>query len=91
MAGLIVVVLDNRGAERLADAYDRIVVLFNARKTEAALVAESLRGAPLALHEVQAASADPVVRLSRFETASGRFTVPARTTAVFVERKGSQP
>jgi pullulanase len=90
VVGVIALVLDNRGAERLADGYDRIVVLFNARKDEAVLVAEALRGTSLKLHEVQAASADPVVRLSRFDAASGRFTVPARTTAVFVERSGSR-
>jgi pullulanase-type alpha-1,6-glucosidase len=90
VAGLVALVLDNRGPERLADDYDRIVVLFNARKGEAGLVAEALRGAPLALHEIQAASADPVVRLSRFVPSSGRFTVPGRTTAVFVERNGSR-
>jgi pullulanase/glycogen debranching enzyme len=90
VAGVVALVLDNRGADRLADDYDRIVVFFNARKSEAGLVADALLGAPLTLHEVQAASADPAVRLSRFEASSGRFTVPARTTAVFVERSGSR-
>ncbi|WP_390891279.1 alpha-1,6-glucosidase domain-containing protein [Dactylosporangium roseum] len=40
------------------------------------------RGAP---HPVQAASADPVVRQSTFDSAHGSFIVPARTVAVFVE------
>jgi len=37
------------------------------------------------LHPVQAMSADPVVGTAAFEAATGTFTVPARTTAVFVD------
>jgi pullulanase len=69
---------------------ERIVVLFNARPTEAAFVAGPLRGAGFSLHEVQARSADPVVRRSAFDTRAGRFTVPGRTTAVFVEYEGKR-
>jgi Domain of unknown function (DUF3372) len=32
------------------------------------------------------AGGDPVVRQSSYQTASGTFTVPARTVAVFVTR-----
>jgi hypothetical protein len=38
------------------------------------------------LHRVQAHSGDPVVRRSSYRAASGAFTVPARTVAVFVDR-----
>jgi hypothetical protein len=37
------------------------------------------------LHPVQQHAGDPVVRLSRFDRKTGSFTVPPRTTAVFVE------
>jgi hypothetical protein len=37
------------------------------------------------LHPIQAISGDPVVRTSKFQWATGTFTVPARTTAVFVQ------
>jgi hypothetical protein len=36
---------------------------------------------------VQADSADRIVRSSRFNAKTGTFTVPARTTAVFVQKK----
>jgi hypothetical protein len=36
------------------------------------------------LHEVQARGGDPVVK--RSSASRGRFSVPARTTAVFVSR-----
>jgi pullulanase len=86
--GLIVLVLDNRGPSRLEDPFDRIVACFNTRKTEVDFSSETVRGAALALHEVQAASADPQVRTARFEPGGGRFVVPPRTTAVFVELAG---
>ncbi len=40
---------------------------------------------PLLLHPVQALSQDPVVRTSKFQSSTGTFTIPARTTAVFIE------
>ena len=39
---------------------------------------------PLLLHPVQAVSHDQVVRTSKFNGLTGTFTVPARTTAVFI-------
>ena len=36
------------------------------------------------LHPIQAASADPVVQTTSFDPVTGAFTVPGRTTAVFV-------
>jgi pullulanase-type alpha-1,6-glucosidase len=82
--GLVAIALDNRGPGRIDDAYDRIVVLFNGRKDTVTITADTMRGARLALHEALAASVDTVVRQSRFAPTSGRFTVPGRTTAVFV-------
>ncbi|HSL31444.1 MAG TPA: alpha-1,6-glucosidase domain-containing protein, partial [Anaerolineales bacterium] len=35
------------------------------------------------LHAIQQASSDPLTRESSFDSASGEFSVPARTTAVF--------
>jgi hypothetical protein len=34
---------------------------------------------------VQAVSQDAIVRTSKFQKQTGTFTIPARTTAVFVE------
>lgn len=46
----------------------------------------SLAGTQLALHPILASSYDPVVRGASFNSSNGTFTVPARTTAVFVQR-----
>jgi pullulanase-type alpha-1,6-glucosidase len=66
---------------------EEIVVLFNARTTEESFAVPALAGTPFGLHPVQAASSDPVVRLSGYDPVSGTFTVPARTTAVFVAER----
>jgi pullulanase/glycogen debranching enzyme len=84
--GLVVLVLDNRGPGRLEDPFDRIVACFNTRKTPVDYSSDALRGAALALSDIQATSADPVVRTARFDADTGRFAIPPRTTAVFVER-----
>ncbi len=62
------------------------VVVFNA-STEAhtVTIAECL-GETFNLHPVLRLSRDPVVRGSTFDPATGAFTTPARTTAVFVAR-----
>jgi pullulanase-type alpha-1,6-glucosidase len=62
-----------------------ITVVFNATAGAAAQTVPSLRDATVALHPVQAASTDPVVRQAGFDKAAGTLTVPARTVAVFVQ------
>jgi hypothetical protein len=39
----------------------------------------------LKLHKLQRKSEDAVVKTSSYGAATGSFTIPARTTAVFVE------
>ena len=46
---------------------------------------DALVGRFLVLSDVQAGGADPVVRETRFDPATGTVTVPARTVAVLVE------
>lgn len=82
--GLIVMVLTDDRVQNLDPLYDRVVVVFNANLADATYTADSLRGLPLDLHPVQQASADPVVRGAAFDLASGAFSIPGRTTAVFV-------
>ena len=41
----------------------------------------------LALHEVQQSSSDPVVATAAWDGGSSTFSVPARTTAVFVAKR----
>jgi pullulanase len=84
--GLIVMAIDDRGADRIADRYGLVVALVNASDAAQVFVARDLAGTRLALHPVLAASSDPLARTSRFDRATGSFRVPARTTAVFVLR-----
>ena len=61
-----------------------IVVVFNATPDPTTQTIPALAGRRYALHEVQARGGDPVVKGSR--SSHGSFTVPGRTTAVFVSR-----
>ena len=89
--GLLVMRLTNIGPDRLADPYDQIVVLFNATGDGQTFVVDDLKGAPLELHPVQAASQDPALKDARFDAATATFSVPARTTAVFVLKAQPAP
>ncbi|WNM34664.1 pullulanase-type alpha-1,6-glucosidase [Streptomyces sp. Li-HN-5-11] len=60
-----------------------LVVVFNATPERQQQRVAALAGARYRLHPVQAAGSDPVVKTSSYEAATGTFTVPARTVAVF--------
>jgi len=60
------------------------VVVFNATTVEQTFTIAESAGREWALHPVQQSSADPVVRTAGHDIVAGTFTVPARTTAVFV-------
>jgi pullulanase len=62
----------------------RLVAVFNATPHRQAQTLPALAGHTARLHPVQAHGADPVVRGSSYDSASGTFTVPGRTVAVFV-------
>ena len=83
LAGVVGMVLSDV-AGSLDHRYRRIVVVFNANDADTSLRESSMAGEAMQLHPVQAASADPVVKSSSFDSASGTFAVPGRTTAVFV-------
>ena len=83
--GLIVMRLSDPRAIRLDNPYAQIVVVFNATGEAKQVSADALKNANLQLHPIQAASADPLVRTASFASASGTLSVPARTTAVFVQ------
>jgi hypothetical protein len=61
------------------------VVLFNASDMAQNFTLAELVGRDLQLHPVQTASADSIVQGATFDPATGVFTVPPRTTAVFVQ------
>ncbi|XVQ82384.1 pullulanase-type alpha-1,6-glucosidase [Microbispora siamensis] len=80
--GVIVMRIDATGVD---PANKAIYVVFNATGKTAAPAVPELKGARVALHPVQAASDDPVVRQASADPANGTLTVPARTVAVFTE------
>ncbi|WP_351233708.1 pullulanase-type alpha-1,6-glucosidase [Streptomyces sp. NPDC002133] len=60
-----------------------LVVVFNATPERQSQRVGALAGTPYALHPVQAAGADAVVKSASYEGGSGTFRVPGRTVAVF--------
>jgi pullulanase-type alpha-1,6-glucosidase len=86
--GVIVMALADpaAGAVDLDAELDGLVTLFNATDDPVVWSDTQLAGRALALHPVLAQSVDPVVRSATFDPATGTFTIPARTAAVFVER-----
>ncbi|MFE7131997.1 pullulanase-type alpha-1,6-glucosidase [Streptomyces sp. NPDC057638] len=60
-----------------------LVVVFNATPAAREQRVPSLAGTGYTLHPAQSSGSDPVVRSSAYDRASGTFTVPARTVAVF--------
>ncbi len=87
LSGLIVERLADTGFKNIDPAYDNIVVLFNANDEAQTYAASDFAGHAYTLHPIQASGADPVVKTATFDKATGAFTVPARTTAVFVEKE----
>ncbi|GIH27587.1 hypothetical protein Aph01nite_58970 [Acrocarpospora phusangensis] len=79
--GVITMHLDATGID---PRWKSITVIFNATSQTARQTVAALAEATVTLHPVQAASTDPIVRQSTFDGATGTFTVPARTVAVFV-------
>ena len=80
--GLIVMRLTD--VDGLDENYEDIVVLFNARPEAVTFADAGLAGLEFVLHPIQQNSVDAVVRESKFDSATGAFGVPGRTTAVFV-------
>lgn len=81
--GVIAMRIDGRGYA--GAVYQSIVVVFNADKTARGVTLADFAGHRLSLHPVQAAGSDSVVRAATFSAGDGSFSVPARSTAVFVE------
>jgi pullulanase len=84
---IVMVIVDKE--ERVLDHDARsIVVLFNVDKVQKTIDLSDYLGKALELHPVLRDSlADPLVGQSRYHSATGRFIIPPRTTAIFVERR----
>jgi pullulanase-type alpha-1,6-glucosidase len=82
LPGLIVMALSDAGGS-VDLRHDQIVVLFNATRLPQSFTVAHLAGRRFQLHPVQRSSHDPVVRTASYDRATGTFSVPARTAAVF--------
>ncbi|MEI6288843.1 MAG: pullulanase-type alpha-1,6-glucosidase [Chloroflexota bacterium] len=67
--------------------FKSVIVFFNASPGKIYFQEKTLLGLKYELHPVQAGSVDITIQRSDFDTAKGLFTIPGRSTAVFVERK----
>jgi len=80
--GLIVMRIS--GATGCGDSkYKSVVILFNANKVTQVFTIAGYAAKTVNLHPLQAGGSDAIVKTATF--ASGQFSVPGRTTAVFVE------
>jgi pullulanase len=86
-AFIVMTILDKQG--RTLDSQNKsVVVLFNADKMEKRIALPDYADIPLELHPVLKHScADLLASQSRYDSATGSFIIPPRTTAVFVERR----
>ncbi|KAI7749860.1 hypothetical protein M8C21_027525 [Ambrosia artemisiifolia] len=78
------------GLTRLDPIYSYIVVIFNSCPTDISFASPVLRGKALQLHPVQMMSTDNIVKNSLYDPSTGCFSVPSRTTSVFVEPRNIQ-
>jgi pullulanase/glycogen debranching enzyme len=85
--GLIVYSISDQFRPRLDPRYGSVVVVCNATKDSVSYVVPDYKGRRLSLHPAQMDGADPVVKTANFARETGTFTIPARTIAVFVERR----
>jgi pullulanase/glycogen debranching enzyme len=84
--GVIVMEIDGNEPGKYAGAqYKGVVVVFNADKVAKTIAVPALKGRKLQLHRIQRNGSDEVVKASNYASASGSFSIPARTTAVFVQ------
>jgi len=84
--GMVVMRIDGDEPNRYPQSrYRSVVVVFNVDKVEKSVTIPRLKGLKLDLHKIQRNGSDPVVKGARYASASGAFTIPARSAAVFVE------
>lgn len=84
--GVVVMRIDDTVGPDVDPALRGVLVVINAGATAVTQPVPGLAGAAFTLSAVQAAGADPLVKATTWDTASGTATVPARTVAVLVQR-----
>ena len=82
VAGLIVMSITD--TQNIDDNYGSVVVIFNSSPDAVDFTEADFVDMGFELHPVLLNSDDAIVQTSTFDASTGTFTVPARTTAVFV-------
>jgi pullulanase len=82
--GVIVMSITDNTGTQLDPTYSMIVVVFNASSQEQSIKDASFAKQKFVLHPVQADGSDLVVKTAKYAADSGTFSVPERTTAVFI-------
>jgi pullulanase-type alpha-1,6-glucosidase len=85
--GVIVMSISDTIGDDLDPAAEALWTVFNPTDDAVLFAAGGLIGADVALHPVLVGSVDPVVVAAGFDAATGTFSVPARTTAVFIDQE----
>jgi len=80
--GLIVMVISDKTGS-VDRQHDTVAVLINGTPLPKAFTASTLAGRKLKIHPIHLLSPDRVVKTSKFDRASGKFTIPGRTAVVF--------
>jgi pullulanase len=81
--GVIAMTIDGRGYPQAQ--YAEIAVFFNVDKVEREVTVAELAGRQLAIHRVHLnSSSDALAKTATFDSVTGRFRIPPRTTVVFV-------
>lgn len=81
--GVVVMRIDDSVGPDVDRNLRGLVVVFNASDEATNQTVSGTAGSAYALHPVQAGGSDSVVKTASHDPASGTFTVPARTVAVF--------
>jgi pullulanase-type alpha-1,6-glucosidase len=81
--GVVVMRIDDTVGPDIDKNVKGLVVVFNASDEPATQAVQGTAEASYVLHPVQAAGIDAAVKTATHDSATGTFTVPARTVAVF--------
>ncbi|WP_229415691.1 alpha-1,6-glucosidase domain-containing protein [Pseudoduganella armeniaca] len=86
MPGIVAMSIDGSAPSAYPGAqYKQVVVLFNVDKAAKTVALPALAGRKLQLHPIQRNGSDAVVKSAAYDARNGSFTIPGRTTAVFVQ------
>jgi pullulanase-type alpha-1,6-glucosidase len=89
---LIVMAISDQHGPVLDRSVKSVLVFFNVDKIAKVIDLPDYLGVSLELHPILRRSfADPIVRHTNYDLSAATFTIPPRTTAVFVEWRSAQP